>query len=217
MGIKVITTLLSTALQNYDLTTIDEVKDELSILDNSKDATLKRYITSASAAASQYCNRKFQAEQLQDEFWPDREPFQYTLPGGVDVLQLSRWPVIAPIISVVENGIALVENTDFRVNYDTGTLIRLDSLNFYPRKWAAWPIVAKFVGGFADIPEDIEDAIIRMVTRRYASKGRDPNLKQQSIPGVIEQQFWISTGTESGNFANDIADVLNSYRVPVSV
>ena|SRR5260221_603804 len=214
MGIKVISTLLSAALTNYDLTTIDEVKDELSILDNSKDATLRRYITSASVAASQYCNRKFQAEQLQDEFWPDREPFQYQLPGGVDVLQLSRWPVIAPIISVVENSIALVENVDFRVNYDTGTLIGLD-WNLYPRRWCAWPIVAKFVGGFADIPEDVEDAIIRMVTRRYASKGRDPNLKQQNVIGVLEQSWWISTGTESGNMSNDIADVLNNYRVPV--
>src|SRR5258708_38668507 len=117
MGIKVISTLLSAALQNYDLTTIDEVKDELSILDNSKDATLKRYITSASAAAVQYCNRKFQQEKLQDEFWPDREP-QYVLPGGADELRLSRTPVADPIISIVENGITLVEGADFRVDYD---------------------------------------------------------------------------------------------------
>jgi Phage gp6-like head-tail connector protein len=214
VSVKVITTLQSVPLANYDLTTIDEVKDELSILDNSKDTTLKRYISSASAAASQYCNRKFQAESLQDEFWPDRDPFQYTLPGRVDVLQLSRWPVISPIISVVENGIALVEKTDFRVDYVTGTLIRLDQ-NLYPKKWSAWPIVAQFVGGFSDIPEDLEDAIIRMVTRRYVSRGRDPNLKQRNVPGILEEAYWISTGTESGNMSNDIADVLSNYRVPI--
>lgn len=217
MSVKVITTLLSTALQNYDLTTIDEVKDELSILDNSKDATLKRYITSASAAASKYCNRTFQSEELQDEFWPDREKFQYTLPGRVDVLQLSRWPVESPIISVVENGVTLVEGTDFRVNYDNGTLIRLDDLNTYPRAWAAWPIVAVYVGGYSEIPYDIEDAVIRMVTKRYVARGRDPALKQESIPGVREVQYWIATGADAGNMTPDITDVLEPYRVPVSV
>lgn len=211
MSVKVITTVLSTALPNYDLTTLDVVKDELSILDNSKDVTLKRYISSASAAASQYCNRKFQLEQLQDEFWPDREPFQYTLPGGADVLQLSRWPVTAPIISIIVNGAALVENADFRVNYDNGTLVRLD-WNLYPRKWAALPTVSQFVGGFYDIPDDIEDAVIRMVTRRFSAKGRDPNLKQQNIPGVIEQQWWIATGTEAGNMDPSITDILDNYR-----
>jgi hypothetical protein len=215
VSVKVITTLLSVALSNYDLTSLDEVKDELSIPDNSRDTTLKRYISSASAAASQYCNRRFQAEQLQDEFWPEREAFQYMLPGGIEELQLSRWPVIPPVISVIENGTALIENTDFRVNYDSGALIRLDSLNFYPRKWAAWPIVVQYVGGFAIIPEDVEDAVIRMVSRRYSARGRDPNLKQQNIPGVLEQSWWIASGADSGNMAPDIADVLDNYRVPL--
>ncbi len=213
MSIKVITTVISAAT-TYDLTTLAIVKDELGVLDGSKDSTLKRYITSASAAASQYCNRKFQLEGMQDEFWPERELYQYQLPGGVDVLQLSRWPVVSPVTSVVENGITLVEGTDFRVDYDSGRLFRLDQ-NQYPRKWCAWPIVAKYNGGFADIPDDVDDAIVRMVTRRYSAKGRDPNLKQQSVPGVIEQQWWIATGTESGNMSPDITDVLDNYRVPV--
>lgn len=214
MGIKVISTLLSVALSNYDLTTIDVVKDELNILDNAKDATLKRYITSASAAAAQYCNRTFQAEELQDEFWPDREPFQPQLPGHADVLQMSRYPVQSPVISVVENSIPLTDKVDFRVDYKIGKLIRLDR-NLYPRRWCAWPIVVQFVGGFAPIPDDVEDAIVRMVTRRYSAKGRDPNLKQQNTPGVLEQSWWIATGAESGNMSPDITDVLDNYRTPV--
>jgi hypothetical protein len=93
MGIKIITTLLSAPLSNYDLTTLAVVKDELDIKDNTKNATLSRYITSASEAATKYCDRTFQLEELQDEFWPDREP-QYLLPGSADKLQLSRRPVI---------------------------------------------------------------------------------------------------------------------------
>src|ERR1700730_1886189 len=111
MGIKVITTVVAPAT-SYDLTTLDAVRDELSIKTNASNDVLKRYITSASLAASQYCNRKFQLETIKDEFWPDRETYQYQLPGGVDILQLSRWPVVSPITSVTENSIALVENTD---------------------------------------------------------------------------------------------------------
>src|SRR6185369_9332568 len=112
MGIKVITTLLSTPLSSYDLTTLDVVKDELDIKTGAQDNRLKRYIASASTAAVQYCNRIFQLEELQDEFWPDREP-QYVLPGSADELFLSRTPVTNPVISVIENGITLVEGTDF--------------------------------------------------------------------------------------------------------
>lgn len=213
MGIKVITTVI-TAATSYDLTTLDAVKDELGISDGSKNDTLKRYITSASAAASQYCNRRFQIEGVKDEFWPERDAYPYQIPGGVDVLQLSRWPVVTPITSVVENSITLVEGTDFRVEYVSGTLIRLDQ-NQYPRKWIAWPVVAQFSGGFSPIPSDVDDAIVRMVTRRYSAKGRDPNLKQESVPGILERQWWIATGTESGNLSPDISDVLDNYRVKV--
>lgn len=213
MGIKVITTLLSAPLLNYDLVTLDVVKDELNISNGASDKRLKRYIAAASTAAAQYCNRIFQLEELQDEFWPDREP-QYVLPGSADELFLSRKPVTSPIISVVENGVTLVEGTDFRVNYEEGRLIRLDR-NLYPRKWRAWPIVAQFAGGFAEIPDDVVDKIVTMVTERYAARGRPRSLMQRNIPGVIEQRWWIPTGNDAGNMTPDVADVLNNYRVPV--
>lgn len=213
MGIKIITTLLSAPLLSYDLTTLDVVKDELDITTGAQDARLRRYITSASAAAAQYCNRRFQLEEFQDEFWPDREP-QYVLPGGADDLFLSRTPVSSPIISVIENGIVLVEGTDFRVDYEKGRLIRLDR-NLYPRKWRAWPIQAQFVGGYAEVPDDVADKIVTMVTERYAARGRDRSLMQESIAGVIERRWWIATGTDAGNMTPDITDVLDNYRAPV--
>jgi len=212
MGIKVITTLKSAPLSSYDLVTLAVVKDELDIKDNARDATLKRYITAASAAAVQYCDRIFQAETLQDEFWPAREAASWQLPNEIDMLQFSRWPV-ASISSLTENGVTLVENTDFRTDAVAGRLIRLDA-NLYPCRWSAWPIVALYVGGFAVIPADVADAVVRMVTRRVASKGRDPNLRQQNIPGVLEQSWWIATGTQAGSLSPDIADILDNYRVP---
>jgi hypothetical protein len=190
------------------------VKDELSITDNSKNNLLQRYITSASAAASQYCNRRFQAETVKDQFWPDRDPYPYVIPGGVDILRLSRWPIVS-VASVVENGVTLVQDTDFKIDAENGALIRLESATGYPRKWYALPIEVTFTGGFDTIPDDVEDAVIRMVTRRYSIKGRDPNLKQESVPGVIDRSWWVATGVEAGNITPDISDILDNYRVIV--
>lgn len=209
-------TLISTVTDNansYDLTSLANVKAELGISDTNSDTLLARYITSASLAAEQYCNRAFVVESIQDQFFSDERSSLFR--NGLEKLQLSRWP-INDLTSVVENSVTLVENTDFITDVASGQLVRIDS-NGNLRRWSVLPIVVVYDSGYDTIPGDIEDAVIRMVTRRFASKGRDPNLKQQNIPGVIEQSWWIATGTDSGNMSPDISDILDNYRVPVVV
>jgi hypothetical protein len=202
---------VTTAATSYDLTELSDVKDELGVKDGASDTVLKRYISSASLAAMQYCNRTFSVETLSEQFLPDY--WNRMVRGGVKPLQLSRWP-IQNVVSVTENAIPLNFGPDYLIDPANGQLTRLDS-NAYPCLWRPLPLTVVYSAGYATIPLDVEDAIIRMVTRRFSAKGRDPNLKQQAIPGVIEQQWWISTGTESGNMSNDIADILDNYRVCV--
>jgi hypothetical protein len=207
--ISVVTTPAST----YDLAALSDIKDELGIKDNSNNAILQRYLTSASAMVAQYCNRVFPAETLTETFWAQRDLWPRVILGGVQDLQLSRWP-IQSVTSVTENGIALVQDTDFKINAANGQLVRLD-VNGYPKSWPLYPIVVVYVGGFDKMPTDVQDAVIRMVTKRYVAKGRDPSLKQESIPGVREVQYWIATGADSGNMTPDITDILDNYRIPV--
>lgn len=209
MGIRTITTVTSAAT-SYDLTTLAAVKDELSISDTSKDATLSRYITAASLAIAQFCNRVFVKETVKDEFWPDREVYSYQLPGTVQSLQLSRWPV-GTVTSVTENGEALVDGTGYRVDKENGSLIRLDGVG-YPQSWLAWPTVAIYEGGYAEVPADVSDAAVRLVKARYLAKGRDPFLKQESIPGVRDVSYWVATGSDAGNMPPDVTDILVNYR-----
>jgi hypothetical protein len=162
---------------------------------------------------SQYCNRVFPAETITEQFWAQRDRSPRIIPGGVSNLQLARWP-IQSVTSVTENGIVLVQDIDFKIDSANGQLIRLD-INGYPKLWPVYPIVVVYVGGFSEIPVDVQDAVVRMVSRRYAARGRDPNLRQENIPGVIERSWWISTGTDSGNMSPDISDILDNYRVPV--
>jgi hypothetical protein len=218
MQLQLITTVI-TAAKDYDLTTLVNVKAELDILDGSKDALLNRYITGASAAAAQYCNRKFQVETVQDQFWPAHDLMPVS--SYFDVLQLSRWPIVS-ITSFTDDGTALVEDTDFVVDYDNGQVARLDSRGFTVR-WNAKPKVTVFpagyagLGGFQGIPPDVEDAVIRMVKSRYMARGRDPLLRSENIEGVYEAQYWIATGSQAGNMTPDVIDLLDNYRVPVVV
>lgn len=212
MSVTVISTVM-TAAGNYDLTTLENVKAELQITSTADDAILSRYIKGASAAIAQECNRVFQAETVKDEFWPDRELYGFQLPTSLSSLQLSRWPV-GIVSGITENGDDLDDGTDFRVDQASGLLIRLDGMK-YPTGWQAWPIVATYIGGYTTIPDDVEDAAIRMVKARYLARGRDPFLKQENIPGVREVTYWVATGADAGNFPPDIADILDNYRVPV--
>lgn len=212
MGARVISAITSAA-SSYDLTTLAVIKDELNITDNADNAKLQRYLTSASAAVAQFCNRVFQAETVSDEYWPQRDPAPRVVAGGIPNLQLSRWPIVS-ITSVTENGAVLVDGTDFRADKINGQLIRLD-INGYPKAWPVYPIAVVYVGGFATIPADVVDATIRMVRQRWLSKDRDPLVKQRNIPGVLEESFWIATGSEAGNMPPDVADILTNYRVPV--
>ncbi|TIO72236.1 head-tail connector protein [Mesorhizobium sp.] len=212
MGITVITTVV-TPPTSAALTTLANVKAELSITDASLDTLLTSYIGSASAAIAQYCNRTFGVQTLKDEAWPEREFYSYQLPGTLSAIQLSNWPVVA-VTSLTENGDALVDGTDYRVDKATGTLLRLDGLG-YVKPWLAWPIVATYSAGYATIPADIDDAAVRMVKARYLAKGRDPFMKQENIPGVREVTYWVATGADAGNMPPDVADILENYRQPV--
>lgn len=206
-------TSLVTPASDYDLTTRDVAKAELGVTDTLQDAAIDGWITRASAAVANYCNRVFVLETVKDEFWPRRDPrVGYDL-GRLDPLQLSRYPAVA-IISVVEDGTTLVDGTDFRSNLVRGQLIRLDT-NLYPRRWPVLPIAVTYSAGFGTIPGDIVDAVLRLVTARKLARGRDPFLREQNIPGVLEQQWWVAQPGEEGNLPPDVIGLLGSYRVPV--
>jgi hypothetical protein len=209
MPVDVISTV-TVAANSYDLTDLTTVKTELGISGSTYDDQLGRYITVASIAAGQYCNRVFVVETVQDRF-------DITFPrlrfGGEEKLQTSRWPVIT-MTSLTENGTALVKDTDYKVDTSNGLLIRLDT-NGDPTTWGQSPVIATYSVGFASIPADLEDAVIRMIRARWFAKDRDPFTRQENIPGVRDIAYWVPTGTDAGNMTPDVEDILDNYRQPV--
>jgi len=48
-----------------------------------------------------------------------------------------------------------------------------------------------------NLPYAIEGAVVALVSDYWASSGRDPTLRAESIPGVIERQFWVGAVGEA--------------------
>lgn len=208
--LSVITTVTDQA-DSYDLTTVSIIQSELSVTGNT--TKLQRYLTSASKAIANYCNRVFQEEGVTDEFRYRRAGSH--LASNIEKLQLSRWPVIE-IDTVTENGTVLVEDTDFGVDVNTGQLTRLSSDGGHIRNWSVFPVVVAYVGGYEDIPEDVIDACIITVRARWLGKDRDASVREVVVPGVLTQSY--GTGSSSaGAIPPDACDLLDGggYRVPV--
>jgi hypothetical protein len=216
MSFNTVTTVTAAA-DSVDLVDLAIVKDELGIADadTSSDTQLGRYITAASAAAAQYCNRVFVVETVKDVIDLQRDPYPWQLAGGVAALQASRWP-ITTLTSVVELDDTLVVDTDFRADLARGVLYRLSPFDGSVIAWPARPVTLAYAAGYATIPPDVQDAVIRMIRSRWFAKDRDPMIRQVNVPGVVEKQFWVPTGTDAGNLTPDVADVLDNYRVPVA-
>lgn len=192
------------AAASFDLTTLANVKAELNITTGTNDAVLRRYITGASAAAAKFCNRVFAVETVSELFLRGHSCFARRGP-----LQLARWPLIT-VTSVTEDDGLLAVDDDYIVSAPNGQLVRMsgDAVS----RWSSFNVTAVYSSGFATVPADLEDAVIRMVTKRWSAKGRDATLKQREIPGVLNESYWIATGEDAGNLTPDIADILNNYR-----
>jgi hypothetical protein len=221
MGVRVVTTLIIPA-PSYDLVDLATVHDELSIKtsDISKDAFLSRAITQISTAMAGHCNRVFPQETLQDAIYPARDAYPYQLPGGIRRLQLSRWPIVS-VSSVTKTEFPgdiyiLAEGTDFLIEAEVGQLTRLAQYTGYPADW--YPVVTTviYTAGYAIIPDDLQDAALRLITTRFFNRGRDPTMKSQTQPGLGDQTYWVgSIPGVRGAFPEDIMAMLDRYRVPV--
>lgn len=202
----------------FDLTVVATVKAELGITNRKSDDQLAVFIRQASGAAASYCNRVFALEGIKEEFWPDRDGMHHAsrlLNGGLSVLQLRRYP-IAEMTLVTENGVALTEDTDFRVDAENGFLYRINASGF-TRHWRTWPLVVEYSGGYAlldELPFPIERAVINMVKTAYNAAKRDPLIMSESIPGIRDVRYWVPSGGTQTPFTSDVVELLDNFRVP---
>src|SRR5262249_40930765 len=165
------------------LTTLERVKQELSISGSESDALLTRKIDEASSDIEAHLARTFRRETLTETVWGN--------PGCAEYLVLERWPVVS--ITSVHVDDVLVPAAEYRLDPEAGILYRLDASG-YPCVWV-WckKVVIVYVGGYllpgqtdSDLPPAVEAGAIALVQSFWLSRGRDPLVRSESVPGVYD-------------------------------
>ena len=96
-----------------------------------------------------------------------------------------------------------------------GLLDRLNPFVGVDFAWEALPVTVQYDAGYPDIPDDVVGATLRLITQRFFSRGRDPYLKQETSPAVGEKIYWVGGPPKSGSLPEEIAGLIDPYRVPV--
>jgi Phage gp6-like head-tail connector protein len=192
--------------ESLNLVTLDIVKQELSIpADNTaQDARLNRYISQASAQIHTYTQRIFPVQTYRNQYLADWHD------GSAAALILSAWPV-TQLLTVTEGGVAV---TDYTLNAEAGLVWRQDPGAAFAGAWNA-ETVADFEAGYADIPDDIEAACLRVVTLQNSVHGRDPYLRVREGPTYGREEFWIGNMPMDSGLPADVAQLLKLYMRPV--
>lgn len=198
------------------LTTLATLKAELGITDSSSDTRLTALIGQVSAAIETFCDRRFERRSQTDVF---REPDR--------TLYLSAWPVVGSV-TIVENGSTL--STDlYVVDLTEGIVAQPWPGARYGVGYGSpcgyvlpyWHNVSiSYTGGYllpgsvgANLPGDIERAALDLATRYHHGGGRDPALRSEVVPGVIEQSWSASDSIPTmGGIPIDVARSLLPYR-----
>jgi hypothetical protein len=143
------------------------------------------------------------SEVVVETFW--RNDGQHWLRDGSHganspgtTLFLKRTPVSA-IASVTVDDLPL-DSSEWRLDPGAGLLDRLTPDGF-PCSWcfrksARVTYTAGFILPGADgrnLEFGVEGAVVALVSDYWASRGRDPTLRAESIPGLIERQFWVGS------------------------
>lgn len=99
----------------------------------------------------------------------------------------------------------------WELDNDNGSIYRLDtSAMIYC--WTARVVVLDYDGGYDTVPADVQGAALEYLTSRWAARGRDPALRRETIPDVIQQDWYTDATTPS--MSSTVRDWLSPYQRP---
>lgn len=194
---------VTTQATELSLLNIAELRAAAGVTDNSQDARLLGLGRGASTALARQCCI------VDDGVYPPTllretctEVFRWT---GCGPLALARRPVTS-VTSVAVDGV-LIDPADYEI-VGGRNLWRLSSDAI--SSWAAGKITVVYVCGWEPAPYDLKQAASKLVTALNAEMARDPNLKREDIPGVIEREWWVSE-KDNPLMSQEILDLIAPY------
>jgi uncharacterized phiE125 gp8 family phage protein len=205
------------------LTTLERVKAELQITTSANDEVLEAKIAEASSDIQAALGKRLPREDVRETFWHDHDRHPLRAPHfgnpAQTTLFLNRTPVSA-IASVTVDDIVL-DPLEYRLDPDAGLLDRL-STDGIPYAWCfRKSVVVAYTGGYIlpgetgrNLAYGIEGAVVALVSDYWASRGRDPTLRSESIPGIIDRQFWVGAVGDPGLLPPRVLASLSQFRRP---
>lgn len=182
---------VTTPAADRGLLSLAELRAATGVTGSGQDADLRTLGQRVAAAITRFCRvpaagattPTLRAETLSETF---------RLSGPVDEIVLARRPVVS-IVSVTLAGETL-DPTAYESDAGAGLLYRLcgDARTC----WPCGKIVVVYEAGFAVVPDDLRLAASKLATALWHEAGRDPNLRSESIPGVLDRQFWVSPASD---------------------
>lgn len=178
---------VTTPATSLALITLAQAKAVLGVAldDTSQDAAITQQIDQVSAAINNHCDRVLPRQEYEDQFRSvcarlDRgEPLRTRqFPIGTDIDDL-------PLLTVTQDGV-LLDETSWEVDIESGALYRIDSGG---AAWTGNLIVVDYTGGYDPIPADVQGAALEWINARWASRGRDPMLRSETIPDQISHSW----------------------------
>jgi hypothetical protein len=140
-------------------------------------AEIERLIGAASGTIARHCNRVFGRRRLRERFW-----------GTSGALIASQSPVME-IHAITVDG-AELDPAGYEVDAEAGLLYRLDAAG-ERCPWYGRRLVVEYSAGWIlpgeddrDLPGEVEQACLLVVSDLVAGAGRDPRLRSESVEGV---------------------------------
>lgn len=210
-----IITVTEAAADPFMLTTVERVKAELGITTQDNDELLEQKITEAGSAAQAFLGFTVAREGVTETFRPERRDV------AASMLILNRAPV-GEITSVTVDDEELDED-EYEVDAKAGLLYRVDESGYRGAWYFAKSIVVEYSGGYilpgesnANLEPAIESGVIELVSSFWLSRGRDPLIKAENIPGVMSAEYWVGVTGEAGELPPGVVAKLTPFRrVPV--
>jgi len=189
-----------------DLITLEDYKEAEGISTPKDDLKLSALIPSVSALVKTYCGNSI------IDYYSTNRVELFSVKWGSSIVQLTESPLIS-IVSVEERDrptdayTALTENTDYYLDFDTDSVIRISGKT--ERRWKDGPgsVKVTYKAGYSDTPEDLKLAVIDLV-KYYI---RDEHKERRSIAGATLENQGV-TKLRSGDFPDHIQRVLDLYK-----
>jgi hypothetical protein len=204
------------------LTTLVRVKGELNITTKANDEILEAKIAEASSDIQAAMGYRLPSEGVLETFWHDEvTPLPRAVHWGnpaQTTLFLSRTPV-STIRSVTVDD-AVLDPSDYLLDAKAGTLDRFSS--GFPCEWHfCKSMVVDYTGGFVlpgnpgrTLEAGIEGAVVALVADYWASRGRDPTLMSENIPGVRDVRYWVGAVGDPELLPPRILASLSGFKRP---